>query len=78
MKSYLVVWFNSEGGRPSDITQRLLSLGFKPIKGTHDYVYDWGRKNVDVDEILRFGDKVQMSLKGLDVLFKLETEDGKP
>ncbi len=72
MKSYLIVWFNSEGGKPSEINQRLLSLGFKPIQGTHDFVYEW-RKNVEVEEILRFGDKVQMTLSGLNVMFKLET-----
>ncbi len=72
MKSYLNVWFSSEGGKPSEINQRLMSLGFKPMQGTHDFVYEWG-KNVDVEEILRFGDKVQMTLQGLDVMFKLET-----
>lgn len=72
MRSYLIVWFSSEGGKPSEINQRLMSLGFKPMQGTHDFVYEWGKK-VDVEEILRFGDKVQMTLQGLDVMFKLET-----
>ncbi len=72
MKSYLIVWFNSEGGKPSEINQRLLSLGFKPMQGSHDFVYEW-RKDVEVEEILRFGDKVQMTLSGLNVMFKLET-----
>ncbi|MFU8766279.1 MAG: hypothetical protein ACNA7I_01175 [Candidatus Methanoperedens sp.] len=72
MKSYLIIWFSSEGGKPSDINQRLMSLGFKPMQGSHDYVYEWG-KNVDVDEILNFGDKVQITLKELNVMFKLET-----
>ncbi|MFQ6054834.1 MAG: hypothetical protein ACE5KE_02940 [Methanosarcinales archaeon] len=76
MKSYLMVWFNSEGGRPSEVTQRLMSMGFKPIKGSYDYVYEWD-DNVSVDEILRIGDKIQLTLKGLDVMFKLETVDGK-
>ncbi|MBE0520808.1 MAG: hypothetical protein IBX39_00890 [Candidatus Methanoperedenaceae archaeon] len=72
MKSYLIIWFSSEGGKPSDINRRLMSLGFKPMQGSHDYVYEWG-KNVDVDEILNFGDKVQITLKELNVMFKLET-----
>lgn len=71
-KSYLIVWFHSEGGKPSEINRRLMSLGFKPLPGAYDFVYEWGQ-NVDVDEILRFGDKVQMALKGLNVMFKLET-----
>ena len=74
MKSYLIIWFNSEGGKPSEINQRLMSLGFKPMHGSHDYVYHWD-KTVDVDEVLNFGDKVQMTLKDLNVMFKLETID---
>ncbi len=73
MRSYLIIWFNSEGGKPSEVNQRLMSLGFKPIQGNHDFVYDWGT-HVDLEEILRFGDKVQMTLKGQNVMFKLETE----
>ncbi len=72
MKSYLIIWFSSEGGRPSEINQRLMSLGFKPLQGTYDFIYEW-RKNVEVEEILHFGDKVQMTLQGLNVMFKLET-----
>ncbi len=75
MKSYLIVWFNSEGAKPSEINQRLMSLGFKPMQGTHDYLYEWGQ-NVNVEEILHFGDKVQVTLQGLNVMFKLETING--
>jgi len=52
-----------------------MSMGFKPIQGAYDYVYEWDN-SVEVDEILRFGDRVQMTLSGLGVLFKLETLDG--
>ena len=74
MKSYLMVWFSSEGGRPSEITLRLMSMGFKPIQGAYDYVYEWD-SSVDVNEILRFGDRVQMTLAELGVMFRLETVD---
>jgi hypothetical protein len=72
MKTYLIVWFNSEGTRPSEVNQRLTSLGFKPIQGAYDYVYEWDT-NTEVNEILRFGDRIQMSLKGFNVMFKIET-----
>lgn len=75
MKTYLIVWFNSEGARPSEINQRLMSLGFEPIQGAHDYVYQWD-SNTTLDEILRFGDRIQMTLKGLNAIFKIETIDG--
>ena len=51
MRTYLVVWFNSEGGKPSDITQRLLSMGFIPQEGQYDYVYEWSSE-ASVDDIL--------------------------
>jgi len=53
-----------------------MSLGFKPMQGVHDYVYEWDSKT-DVEDILRFGDRIQVTLKGLNVMFKIETIDGK-
>lgn len=49
-----------------------MSLGFQPMQGPYDYVYNW-HNNVDVDEILRFGDKVHLSLQDMGVMFKTET-----
>lgn len=72
MKTYLMVFFNSEGARPTEITDRLLSLGFKPTTGNYDYVYEWGNKK-DVKEVIWFGDKIHSALKGFNVLFKMET-----
>ncbi|NOR47849.1 MAG: hypothetical protein GQ533_07370 [Methanosarcinaceae archaeon] len=72
MKTFLLIWFDSNGARPSDVNRRLMSLGFQPMQGPYDYVYNWG-DNVDVDEILRFGDKVHLSLQDSGVLFKIET-----
>jgi hypothetical protein len=75
MYTYLVVWFHSEGGKPSEITQRLLSMGFEPQEGQYDYVYRWDSK-ASVDDILKIGDQIQNTLKGLHVMFKLETVYG--
>ncbi len=75
MKTYLVLWFNSNGSRPSEVNRSLMSLGFKQVQGNYDYVYDWGN-NVDLDEILLFTDKIQMTLKGTGVMFKTETLNG--
>lgn len=52
-----------------------MSLGFQPVQGNYDYVYDWGDK-VDLDEILLFSDKIQMTLKGTGAMFKTETLNG--
>ncbi len=76
MMTYLVVWFSSEGEKPSEITQRLLSMGFSPQEGQYDYVYNWP-KEASVDEILKIGDQVRNTLKGMGVMYKLETVYGK-
>lgn len=75
MKTYLLIWFSSGGASPSDVNRILMSMGFKPMQGAYDYVYDWS-DNVDLDEILMFGDKVQLSLHDTGTMFKIETING--
>ena len=72
LKTYLTIWFNSEGAAPSEVVQRLRAMGFEPIKGYYDHVYDW-RKKVTIDDILQLSDAVHQTLKGLKVTYKLET-----
>jgi len=72
VKTYLLVWFSSEGARQSEINRRLTSLGFEPMQGSYDFVYNWN-SNVSIDKVLEFGDKVYLSLQGTGVMFKLET-----
>ena len=52
MKTYLMVWFNSEGAKPQDVVNRLQGIGFKPMRGPYDHVYEW-EKDVDLDRIRR-------------------------
>ena len=73
MKTYLTVWFNSEGAGPVEVVERLRSFGFKPLRGYHDHVYDW-KRDVDLGDILQLTDKIHETLKGLKVLYKIETE----
>lgn len=75
MKTYLIVWFSSEGAKPSEVTDRLLNMGFRPIEGEYDYVYDWGERP-DVEAVLKIGDQLQNELKGSGIFFKLETVTG--
>jgi hypothetical protein len=73
LKTYLTIWFSSEGAGPVEVVDRLRSLGFEPMKGYHDHVYTWKTK-VDLGDILQLTDKVHVTLKGLNVLYKIETE----
>lgn len=72
MKTYLTIWFNSEGAGPTVVVERLLAMGFKPIKGHHDHVYDW-KRDVDLEEIVQLGNSVHETLKGCNVIYKMET-----
>ena len=72
MKTYLKVTFNSEGAPPSEVVSRLQSLGFKPITGAYDMVYEWGN-SASVEDAIWFADKIHATLKGYNVLFQIET-----
>ena len=67
-----MIWFNSEGAKPQKVVERLQDIGFTPMRGPYDHVYEW-TKDVDLDQILQLGDIVHKALKGLKVLYKLET-----
>jgi len=73
VKTYLVVWFNSDGESVSEVTRRLMSMGFKPVQGEYDYVYEWPKKP-GMKELLSLGDQVQETLRDCRVEFKLETK----
>jgi len=68
----LTIWFNSEGAHPTKVAERILSLGFKPIKGHYDHVYDWG-KEPTLEEVLQLGNNLHETLRGLKVIYKMET-----
>ena len=72
LKTYLIIWFNSEGAKPQKVIQKLQEIGFKPMRGPYDHVYEW-TNDVDLDEIIQLGDIVHDNLKGLKVFYKLET-----
>ena len=72
MKTYLVLFFNSDGKRPAEVMDKAKELGFDVIVGAHDLVYEWDKEPTE-DQILSLGDKVRDKLKGCNVFFKLET-----
>lgn len=40
-KTYLSVIFNSRGAAPPEIVEILKGLGWEPIYGGYDFVYEW-------------------------------------
>ncbi|EQB64812.1 MAG: hypothetical protein AMDU3_IPLC00004G0390 [Thermoplasmatales archaeon I-plasma] len=73
-RTYLSIIFNTEGERPSEIISRLQSLGFKPITGSRDLVYEW-EDHATVSEAISLIDRVHATLGGYNVLFTAETID---
>ena len=72
MKTYLVLFFNSEGENPIEVMKKVNTLGFQTVVGAHDLVYQWDKETTEQD-ILEIGNKVKETLKGCNVFFKLET-----
>jgi len=73
MKTYLTITFNSEGSSPSEVKNQLMNLGFKATKGNYDFLYEWDKREVTVEELVWFADKIHASLKDHNVLFSIET-----
>ncbi len=72
MITYLTVTFSTEGSKPSEVAARLESLGFEPTTGNFDFLYKWGRR-AKVEDALNLADKIHLALRGMNVLFKVET-----
>ena len=73
MKTYLKIFFSSEGASPSEIKDHLLNMGFEATRGNYDFVYDWGKDSANIDELIWFADKIHTVLKDCNVLFSIET-----
>ena len=72
VKTYLTLWFNSEGRGPSEVVQILNKIGFKEVHGNYDMEYSWD-SDASVEELLQLADIVQKTLEGSNILFKMET-----
>lgn len=59
MRTYVDVTFNSDGINPIDIVKEFDKLGLKPVRGTHDFYFDWSsdeefrKKVVEIHEMLK-------------------------
>jgi len=72
----VTVWFNSEGASPSQVLTRLTELGFKPVRGAYDFIYE---HDDDIDEsdignaIIEISNALHKTLSGFKVLYNLDT-----
>lgn len=72
-QTYVTVTVSCDGSKPSEITRKLQELGFRPTYGIHDFVYDWKEKNIALEQIIEFADKVQKKLKGTGAMLHFTT-----
>ncbi len=73
MKTYLTIYFNSEGTTPSEVKTHLMNMGFKATKGNYDFVYEWNDEIGNVEDLIWFADRVHAALKSSNVYFSIET-----
>ncbi|MFX0055596.1 MAG: hypothetical protein ACFFAX_06360 [Promethearchaeota archaeon] len=71
------VWFNSEGASPSVVIKKMLELGFIPVRGAYDFVYEHEQSDMsesDLSEsILEIADALHKALSGFRVFYTLDT-----
>lgn len=73
-KTYLIMYFGTNGTTTTEIAQRLESLGFETQFGSVDFVHHWGEKPTK-EQVLALGDKVARALKDTGAVFNLDTHD---
>ncbi len=73
-KTFLLLQLDSEGAPYSEIASVLENMGFREETEGYDFMYDWGRE-VSVRESLEFADRIQLSLRGKKVCFRVESSE---
>ncbi|MHB1434962.1 MAG: hypothetical protein ACYCPN_02685 [Thermoplasmata archaeon] len=74
METYLRLMVHSQGASPTEVARRLWKVGFVPVQGNYDFVYDW-EGTPDPEELVELTEEVGRVLAGCRVLFELETID---
>ncbi len=75
MKTYITIYFNSDGKKPSHVVRKLEDLGFELNRGEYDFMYDW-KEETSLEHIMSLGDKIKELFKGDKVLFQIKTTEG--
>ena len=72
----ITVWFNSEGASPPQVVSKLTELGFKPVRGAYDFIYEHENEMSDSDlgvAILETSNALHKTLSGFKVMYNLDT-----
>jgi hypothetical protein len=74
-KTYLVIYFGTENGKPSETAKKIESLGFVTTFGPVDFIYDWGSTQPTKEQVLALADKISLTLRGTGSVFNIDTHD---
>ncbi|HLF07558.1 MAG TPA: hypothetical protein VI893_10385 [Thermoplasmata archaeon] len=69
MRTYLDLWFASDGEELVSVVKRLEGVGLKTIIGIHDFYFDW---RDDTEFKTQMG-SIHKALKGTKTLYKTHT-----
>ena len=67
MRTYVTVTVSSEGAPASQVLEKFKELNFKTSLGNHDFYYDWKEKEITPQMVIDLVDKIQASIKGMNV-----------
>ena len=74
------IWFYSEGASPSKVFEKLTELGFTPVRGAYDFVYEHDEEEIGEEDlstaILDIANALHTALSGFKVLYTLDTHEG--
>ncbi|MDP1695458.1 MAG: hypothetical protein Q8L29_00935 [archaeon] len=74
-RTYLVMYFGTNGVKTSEIAKKLSKLGFVTKLGGVDFIYEWNDKQPTKEDALGLGDRVADVLAGSGAVFNLDTHD---
>jgi len=73
-KTYLIIYLGT-GAKVSEVVKKVEAIGFSSQLGPVDFVYDWGDKEPNKEQVFALGDKLTQTLHGSGSVFNLDTHD---
>lgn len=71
--TYVRMLFNSEGIDPKTIIPLMKEVGFEPAMGVHDFVHDWGKRHVTLEDVADLALKLHERLRGHNIQYEITT-----
>lgn len=73
-KTFLILYFGTNGRKPTEVEKGLEEIGFKTQFGSVDFVYDWNEEPTK-EKVLALADKIAEALKGSGAVFNIDTQE---